>query len=82
MGNRSRRRRTGRRPNEAWAPNTQDPLHGIPDTNMPGLAGIRMARALQGQRGWRRVYAWLSLVLILVGPGWLLALAVRRFLGG
>jgi hypothetical protein len=82
MGNRSRRRRTGRQPNEPWAPNTQDPLFGIPDTNMPKLAGIRAARALQGQRGWRRAYAWVWLVSLLVGPAWLLVVIVRRlFLG-
>lgn len=82
MGTHSRGRRAARRPNEPWAPNTQDPLHGITDTNMPGLAGIRMARALQGQRGWRRVYAWSALVLLLLGPGWLFVLVVRRLLGG
>jgi hypothetical protein len=80
MGNRSRRR-TGERPNEKWARNAQDPLKGIPDTNMPYLADIRIARALQGQRGWRRAYAWISLVMVLAGPTWLIVLIVRWLVG-
>lgn len=73
MGNRSRRSGDGgsapgasRSTQSPPTGNTNDPLYGIPDTNVPGLAGIRMARALQGRRGWRRWFAiaWLaSLVL-------------------
>ncbi len=74
MGNRSRRRRRadgtisqGRAVQPApLAGSRNDPLYGIPDTNMPGLANIRLARALQGRGGWRRTFAWSWLVLILV----------------
>ena len=74
MGNRSRRRRradgtisearASRRDVVHGAAN--DPLYGIPDTNMPYLASIRMARALQGRGGWRRWYGFYWLVFLLV----------------
>ena len=49
-----------------------DPLYGIPDTNIPGLASIRLARALSGpdrpgHRHWRRTYAVMALVFSLAG---------------
>lgn len=47
-----------------------DPLYGIPDTNMPGLADIRLARALQtprqSWRAWRPAGYFLCLVCVLV----------------
>lgn len=51
-----------------------DPLYGIPDTNMPHLAGIRLARSLQT---WRpvRTTPWGLLALT-----WLLAVLVLGLL--
>jgi hypothetical protein len=86
MGNRSRRRRradgtisdarASHRDVSHGAAN--DPLYGIPDTNMPYLASIRMARALQGRGGWRRWYAvyWLGCLLLSAVGTWLV-LALR-----
>ena len=62
MGSRSRRRH---RDQPDWD-DTRDPLYGIPDTNMPGLAGIRLARSLQHRRslrGWLPGF-WVLLVLV------------------
>jgi hypothetical protein len=52
-----------------------DPLYGIPDTNMPHLAEVRLARALSGpvmpgRRNWRRGFAVLWLLSICAGVLW------------
>jgi hypothetical protein len=66
MGNRSRRRQSSGRD---WD-DTRDPLYGIPDTNMPGLASIRLARALQNRRslrGWLpRFWVLMALVAVII----------------
>ena len=89
MGNRSRRRRHADGTIEAvYRPepdrsvgSMNDPLYGIPDTNMPYLASIRMARALQGHGGWRKAYAIYALLSTLLGAiGFWLFVVIRWLL--
>jgi hypothetical protein len=78
VGNRSRRRRrsdgtiadAGRQlPERVSEGSRNDPLYGIPDTNMPHLAGIRIARALAARpTGWRRWYAIVLLGGLVASP--------------
>jgi hypothetical protein len=78
MGNRSRRRSHADGSPDAPAAGVpsvgsrNDPLYGIPDTNVPYLADIRLARALSGpvapgRRNWRRGLAFVWLLSICVG---------------
>jgi hypothetical protein len=79
MGNRSR---VGHHRTPWVDGDRRDPLCGIQDTNMPGLATIRLARALSGRQDLhRRPLFRLGLLLMAASSGLttivLLVLAVR-----
>ncbi|MCA1712479.1 MAG: hypothetical protein LC789_12920 [Actinobacteria bacterium] len=88
MGNRSRRRRRsdgsiaagrGALRSRRIEGSRNDPLYGIPDTNMPHLAGIRIARALAARpTGWRRWYAIVSLTGLIASTFVFLVIAWTR----
>jgi hypothetical protein len=88
VGNRSRRRRRldgtiadahASLPERLGEGSRNDPLYGIPDTNMPQLAGIRIARALAARpTGWRRWYAIVFLGGLIASPFFFLVIASTR----